>query len=139
MQAYKPGSVPSQQDKSASKVPVIYLAPASRQESIDLPTLISSPRSGKRTSEQLLIRAYLIFQPIRFTMQYRSPGTRWALTPPFHPYPARRGGIFSVALAVTAPSPVRTLPVRKYGALCCPDFPLSRCSEQRQAGLHLQK
>src|SRR5690606_7066693 len=34
-------------------------------------------------------------------------------------------GIFSVALAVTVPSPVRTLPVRKYGALCCPDFPLS--------------
>ena len=87
MQAYKPGSVPSQQDKSASKVPVIYLAPASRRESIDLPTLIASPIKWKRTSEQLLIRAYLIFQPIRFTLRYRSPGTRWALTPPFHPYP----------------------------------------------------
>ena len=34
----------------------------------------------------------------------------------------RRGGIFSVALSV--PGFTRGLPVRKYGALCCPDFPL---------------
>jgi hypothetical protein len=33
------------------------------------------------------------------------------------------GGIFSVALAVALPSPTIPLPVRKHGALRCPDFP----------------
>jgi hypothetical protein len=45
VQAYKPGSVSFFAVKNRSKVPVIYLVPASRQESIDLPTLISP--SGK--------------------------------------------------------------------------------------------
>lgn len=36
------------------------------------------------------------------------------------------GRFVSVALSVFLPSPVESLPVRKYGALCCPDFPLSR-------------
>ena len=49
-----------------------------------------------------------------------SPRDRWALTPPFHPYPAsRRGGIFSVALSLgLLPVPVRDHPARR-----CPDFP----------------
>jgi len=33
------------------------------------------------------------------------------------------GGIFSVALSVNVRLPLRRLPVRKQGALCCPDFP----------------
>ncbi len=33
------------------------------------------------------------------------------------------GGIFSVALSVRRSSPTGCLPVRKYAALCCPDFP----------------
>lgn len=32
-----------------------------------------------------------------------------------------RGGLFSVALSVREET--HGLPVRKYGALCCPDFP----------------
>ncbi len=32
--------------------------------------------------------------------------------------------LFSVALSVVSPSRVKRLPVRKYGALRCPDFPL---------------
>lgn len=33
------------------------------------------------------------------------PAARWALTPPFHPYPYKRGGIISVALSVGLPRP----------------------------------
>ena len=32
-----------------------------------------------------------------------SPGPRWALTPPFHPYPSKRGGLLSVALSLGSP------------------------------------
>jgi len=74
-------------------------------------------------------------------MHFLSPGNRWALTPPFHPYRGIQkicqGGIFSVALAVNGPSPVRCLPVRKYGTLCCPDFPPRLKKPQRQDSLDL--
>jgi len=53
-------------------------------------------------------------------MRQTSPPDRWALTPPFHPYPFW-GGIFSVALSVGFPLP----PVRWPAALWSPDFPLS--------------
>ena len=46
----------------------------------------------------------------------------WALTPRFHPYPSR-GGIFSVALSLTAALRPQPLPVRKHGGSSCPDFP----------------
>ena len=42
---------------------------------------------------------------------------RWALTPPSHPYPC--GRLFSSALLHLR----RWLSVRKWSALCCPDFP----------------
>lgn len=35
----------------------------------------------------------------------RLPGPRWALTPPFHPYPACRAVSFSVALSLGLPPP----------------------------------
>jgi len=50
------------------------------------------------------------------------PVVRWALTPPFHPYPAdshRQGGLFSVALSVGSHRPV----INWHPALWCPDFP----------------
>jgi len=52
--------------------------------------------------------------------------------PTISPLPRKRGGIFSVALAVRLFQDA--LPVRKHGALCCPDFPL-RLSTQRRSGL----
>lgn len=127
MQVCKPGSV-----SRLLGTPVIYLDPDSHLDSIDLPTP-ESCRSRNRTSSSLP-GAYLIFQPIRFAMPPSSLSGRWALTPPFHPYLLtdsgqalyQYGGLFSVALAVFWPSPAKSLPVRKYGALCCPDFPPSR-------------
>ena len=91
----------------------------------------SFPKKRNRTSSSLP-EVYLIFQPIRFALPSASLRRRWALTPPFHPFlcwgtrqvlAISKGGLFSVALAVPWPSPVKALPVRKYGALCCPDFP----------------
>ena len=53
----------------------------------------------------------------------RCPRTRWALTPPFHPYHARLatpfGGLLSVALAVGSRRPGVTW----HSALWSPDFP----------------
>src|SRR5260370_18815546 len=59
----------------------------------------------------------------------RSPGRRWALTPPFHPYLAARlrrhalpGGLISVALSFGSPRLGFTQPP----PLCTPDFPPTR-------------
>src|SRR5712671_7049127 len=56
----------------------------------------------------------------------RSPGRRWALTPPFHPYltatlrrSSRPGGVISVALSFGSPR----LGVTQRPALWSPDFP----------------
>jgi len=49
---------------------------------------------------------YLALHPMGFSVPPRLRLERWALTPPFHPYPAllrERGGIFSVALSVWTP------------------------------------
>jgi hypothetical protein len=66
-------------------------------------------------------RSYSVLLPVGFTVPLLLPGARWALTPPFHPYPARisarppvnrqtelkyrRGGLLSVALSLGSPPP----------------------------------
>src|SRR6185369_15725584 len=61
-----------------------------------------------------------------FTVPRTLPPARWALTPPFHPYPRRRigsgGFAFSVALSSRSPSPG----VTRHPALWSPDFELAR-------------
>ena len=57
-----------------------------------------------------------------FAVPRSLPIARWALTPPFHPYPDDRdppGGLFSVALSSRSPSPG----VTRHPALWSPDFP----------------
>ena len=44
--------------------------------------------------------------------------SRWALNPPFHPYPLRGGYFMSPCMQRR-----RRLSVRKHDALYCPDFP----------------
>lgn len=47
---------------------------------------------------------YLVLLPMRFSVPRNLRCGRWALTPPFHPYPSpllETGGLFSVALSVT--------------------------------------
>ncbi len=47
----------------------------------------------------------LALLPVGFTLPPLSPAARWALTPPFHPYHARHGGLLSVALSLGSPPP----------------------------------
>lgn len=49
----------------------------------------------------------------------QSPDLWCALTAPFHPYLAQRGGLFSVALSLGSPP----LDVIQHPALCSSDFP----------------
>ena len=61
-----------------------------------------------------------------FTMPSSSPPRRWALTPPFHPYPCGRFvfcGTFRPA-GLNQPS----LAFTRRAALGCPDFPLGACA-----------
>jgi len=49
---------------------------------------------------------YSALLPVGLAVPVLLPVPRWALTPPFHPYPARRpGGLFSVALSLGLPRP----------------------------------
>lgn len=60
----------------------------------------------------------MVLQPTRCTVRSVSLPSRWALTPPFHPYPTS-GRSFSVTLLC----PRGHQAVNLDGALRCPDFP----------------
>ena len=49
---------------------------------------------------QLICIPYLVLLQAGFTVRALLPDPRWALTPPFHPYPSIRGGLLSVALSL---------------------------------------
>jgi len=114
----------------AYSVTIIPLAPASRPGSSDLPEGSSfcaacaaqkGARSFKRTQRAgPALPSYLVLHHAGFALPPALLSERWALTPPFHPYPHRvpfedvpkvflwaitgirsAGGIFSVALSVT--------------------------------------
>ncbi len=50
------------------------------------------PDSGLKTAPEGFPspRPYSVLLPVRFTMPLPLPVARWALTPPFHPYPANK-------------------------------------------------
>lgn len=78
---------------------------------------------------------YLALLRKGFTVPLPLPEERWALTPPFHPYPlgrSRSGGLFSVALSVGLPLPA----VSRLAALWSPDFPLRRSAQRLPGPLH---
>src|SRR3712207_9498008 len=88
--ACKPGSVPL----AGANAAAIPLDPPSRTGSRDLPGPL-----GPATALPASLQArgpYSVLLQAGLAMRSLSPGTRWALTPPFHPYP-RRGGLLSVA------------------------------------------
>ncbi len=63
---------------------------------------------------------YMVFQPMGRTASRVTTGTGELLPHLFTLIPAQRPErLFSVTL----PYPLGYLPVRKHGALCCPDFP----------------
>ncbi len=70
------------------------------------------------------LAAYSALLRLGFTVPCVLPHTRWALTPPFHPYRClRTGGLFSVALSVTPRSRPSCPGVTWQPALWSPDFP----------------
>jgi hypothetical protein len=84
MQTYKPGSV-----LRFRAILIIYLGLHSRTGSISLPAIMGLSHSDEPPDipHQAGIIAYLAFQLVRFTSHRASLPGRWALTPPFHPYP----------------------------------------------------
>jgi len=79
----------------------------------------SSDATRERRAGHSQMFSYLVLLRMGFTMLFRSPGKRWALTSPFHPYPTESGGIFSVALSLESPPVV----ISDHPALWSSDFP----------------
>src|SRR5438093_9043369 len=65
------------------------------------------------------LAAYLALLRLGVAVPRPLPAARWALTPPFHPYPWIKGGLFSVALSVASRRPGVTW----QSALWRSDFP----------------
>jgi len=88
---------------------IISLAPMLPLGSSDLPEDLGRANLTHRWPLQTghcMAPFYLVLHQVGFTVPPQSPLERWALTPPFHPYPLRvamnspAGGLFSVALSV---------------------------------------
>ena len=111
--AYKPGSV-----LLAECLSFIYALCHHNAKAFYPPAWASNPQAP----------VYMNLQPPRRTARTSLHG-RWALTPPSHPYPC--GRLFSSALLCLH----KQLSVRKWSALCCPDFPPLPCGNgDRPAG-----
>ncbi len=131
--ACTPGSVPG--CLAASRWAVIHLG-------LPLPAGSSGPPagSGGQPSNACAGRRPVAQPPslstllrVGFTEPHRSPGVRWSLTPPFHPYRLclRRGtagGLFSVALSRGSPR----VAVSDHPALWSPDVPRRRGLPRRR-------
>ena len=96
---------------------------------------LKRPTLRRRTSSPLApegaLSLYLDLQPIRFTpAECRHPPRE--LLPRVFTL-TLSGGIFFCG---TVCCPCGHLPVKKYGALCCPDFPRAGFPGPRQSGLN---
>ncbi len=79
----------------------------------------------------------MVFQPVGFTKLPRSHEALVGSYPTFSPLPAfRRAVSLSAALSVARPFPAAPLPVRKHGALRCPDFPLRGLAARSDGAMH---
>ena len=115
MQKYKPDSVPD------CRGLIIYLVPLLPPGSFDLPVLLVFQSMGEQPTFIKKNKTYLIFQPVRFAKLLLSPTSTVSSYLTLSPLPQRIG---AVCFLLHLLSPTRQgLPVRKYGALCCPDFP----------------
>ncbi len=70
------------------------------------PTRMTRPETGCRRCFRGTPRhPYSVLLPVGFTMPPLLPAARWALTPPFHPYHLKGGGLLSAALSLGSPPP----------------------------------
>ncbi len=125
--ACKPGSVGILSSTREPGIPFHHLSGPVIAGGIIRPT----PRH-RTSSPQAPV--YMVFQPIRCTASCVTTGTGELLPHLFTLIPTGSGRLFSVALLY----PHGYLPVRKYGALCCPDFPFRLSAERWNGLLQLQ-
>ena len=117
-QACKPGSVIPQK----ARVPIIYLDRGSLHNSSGLPLTIpgiTGTKAGSPVSPCGEIVMYMALQPMRHTATDVTTNTGGLLPHLFTLTLPWAGRLFSVILLY----PRGYLPIRKHGALCCPDFP----------------
>ncbi len=104
----KPGSVPAEAgDGHSSGTPVTGR--------LVRPTRAAARKPTRR--EYPACRPYLVLLPVGFTVPPPSPGTRCALTAPFHPYPPSRHGRYGGRFAFCGTFP-RVAPAGDYPAPC---------------------
>ena len=118
---YKPGSVRRRSAPTVIPLGVRSLAPSSSLPAASL-------------SKWAPLAAYLALLRLGFTLPRLLPAARWALTPPFHPYPhritpARRRCVFCGTIRRHGTASGVATP-RRYLAACpwSPDFPRSSVS-----------
>ena len=126
--ACKPGSVGILSSTREPGIPFHHLSGPVIAGGIIRPT----PRH-RTSSPQAPV--YMVFQPIRCTASCVATGTGELLPHLFTLAPKESGRSFSVALLY----PHGYLPVRKYGALRCPDFPFRLPAERWNGLLQVQK
>lgn len=78
-----------------------------------LPTRTAGPETSLETRAPR--HPYSVLLPVGFTMPDPLPGPRWALTPPFHPYPYRPKPTRRFAFCGTFPG---VTPAGRYPAPC---------------------
>jgi len=119
--------------KLACKPGSVECLAASRQSFIWAGSYLPARATYPGTARAALLPPYLVLLRMGFAVPPLLPGTRWALTPPFH---HRRshcwdlGSLFSVALSIASRRPV----VNRHPALRSPDFPLLKRIAQRLPG-----
>lgn len=84
--------------------------------------------STRNRADRAQSGTYLALLPVEFARPSPSPEMRWALTPPFHPYPSTRlaprsGRYVSVALFLIRGLRSGWMGVTHYGILWSSDFP----------------
>lgn len=103
--ACKPGSVPT--PETGVRRSFLWTAPCGT-------VLATNPDTSDRRRSCPIVSAmrrthrarhpYSVLLQAGLAMPFPLPGPRWALTPPFHPYPGQvRGGLLSVALSLGSP------------------------------------
>ena len=101
---------------------IIPLAPSLLAGSSDLPES-PLPRGGWGWRAGPALLSYLVLLRVGFTLPSRSPGTRCALTAPFHPYPPEGGRYVFCGTCRESRFERDPLAANQHAALWSPDFP----------------
>ncbi len=107
---------------------IISLVPLSRTGSSDLPEgkLLHFATQHDDADNIVLfaeIPSYVVLLRVGLVVPSALLPKRWALTPPFHPYPSTSAGRYIFCDAFRCPARAEHPPVRRYSVLRSSDFP----------------